>query len=93
MKITFSCLETDRLKTSKLFTRCYKINLVTYKEAIDLYRKKYNGHVRSSYIADLLHAHGKTKRKSTSRKGDIKYPCPKEVRPNLEKILKELKMI
>ncbi|MDE1729139.1 MAG: hypothetical protein KGH81_08195 [Thaumarchaeota archaeon] len=66
---------------------------MTYKEAIDLYKKKYDGHVKSSYIADILHAHGKTKRKAASRKGDFKYPCPKDMRPNLEKILKELKML
>ena len=66
---------------------------MTYKEAIDLYKKKYNGHVKNSYIADILHAQGKTKRKAVSRKGDLKYPCPKNVRSNLEKVLKELKMI
>lgn len=66
---------------------------MTYKEAMELYKKKYDGNVKSSYIADILHAYGKTKRKAASRKGDLKYPCPKDIRPNLEKILKELKMI
>lgn len=66
---------------------------MTYKEAIDAYEKKYDRHVKSSYIADILNAHGKTKRKAASRKGDLKYPCPKDMRPNLEKVLKELKMI
>lgn len=66
---------------------------MTYKEAIELYKKKYNGHVKSSYIADILSAHGKTKRKATSREGDLKHPCPKDIRSNLEKVLKELKMI
>lgn len=89
----FSCLEINRSKTSKLFTRCNQINPVTYKEAIDLYKKKYNGHVKSSYIADILYVYGKTKRKAASRKGDLKYPCPKNMRANLEKVLKELKMI
>ena len=66
---------------------------MTYKEAIDLYKKKYNGNVKSSYIADILHAHGKTKRKEASRKGSYKYPCPEIIRPKLEKVLSELNML
>ncbi len=67
---------------------------MTYKEAQDLYKKRYDGHVKSSYIADVLNSHGKLVReKSPLRKGNYKYPCPKDVRPNLEKVLKELKMI
>lgn len=67
---------------------------MTYKEAHDLYKKRYGGHVKSSYIADVLNSHGKLVRgKSPSRKGDYKYPCPKDVRSNLEKVLKELKML
>ncbi|MGB6464382.1 MAG: hypothetical protein WBF38_09195 [Nitrosotalea sp.] len=66
---------------------------MSYKEAHDLYKKKYGTHVKSSYIADVLSSHGKTKRKASTRKGNYKYPCPKDVQPNLEKVLKELKMI
>jgi hypothetical protein len=66
---------------------------VTYKEAHDLYKKKYGTHIKSSYIADILSSHGKTTRKSPSRKGGYRYPCPAKVKPNLERILKELKMI
>ena len=60
---------------------------------MDLYKKKHNGNVKSSYIADILHAHGKTKRKAASRKGPYKYPCPELIRPKLEKILSELGML
>ena len=67
--------------------------IMTYKEAIDLYQKKYGKHVKSSYIADILHAHGKTKRKASSRKGPYKYPCPEIIKPKLEKILSELGML
>lgn len=66
---------------------------MTYKEAHDLYKKKYGKHVKSCYIADVLNSHGKTRGKSPSRKGAYKYPCPEKVRPNLERILKELKML
>lgn len=66
---------------------------MTYKEAHDLYKKRYGGHVKHSHIADVLNSHGKTKRKSTQRKGAYKYPCPKEIRPKLEKVLSELGMI
>ena len=66
---------------------------VTYQEAHDLYKKKYGTHIKSSYIADVLSTHGKTKRKTPNRKGAYAYPCPKEVRSNLEKVLKELKML
>ena len=64
---------------------------MTYKEAHDLYQKKYGGHVKSSYIADVLNSHGKlTNGKSPSRKGDYKYPCPGPMRNNLEKVLEVL---
>jgi len=66
---------------------------VTYKEAHDLYKKKFGTHVKSSYIADVLNSFGKTRGKAPSRKGGYKYPCPKDVRSNLEKVLRELKMI
>lgn len=66
---------------------------MTYKEAHDLYKKKHGGHVKSSYIADVLNSHGKTKGKAPTRKGSYKYPCPAKVRSNLERVLKELKML
>jgi hypothetical protein len=64
-----------------------------YKEAHDLYKKRYGKHIKSSWIANILSDHGKTKGKSPNRKGNYKFPCPDHVRPNLEKILKELKML
>jgi len=66
---------------------------MTYQEAHDLYKKKYGRHVKSSWIADVLSSHGKTKRKSPARKGKYKHPCPDDVRPNLEKLLRELGML
>ena len=41
----------------------------------------------------MLSDHGKTHGQSSARKGDYKYPCPNDVRPKLEKVLKELKML
>jgi len=64
-----------------------------YREAGKLYKKKYGKLAKSSWIAQILSDHGKTSGPAHSRKGDYKYPCPKSERTNLEKLLKELKMI
>ena len=64
-----------------------------YADARKLYKKKYNKVLKNSWIAHVLSDHGKTKRTSPSRKGDYKYPCPDDVRPRLETVLKTLKMI
>jgi len=64
-----------------------------YKEAAQFYKKKYGKLAKSSWIAQILNEHGKTSGPAHSRKGDYKYPCPHSERKNLEKLLKELKMI
>ena len=64
-----------------------------YAEARELYKKKHNKAMKNSWIANVLSDHGKTNGKSPARKGDYKYPCHKDVRTKLEKILKQLKMI
>ncbi|MEX0656966.1 MAG: hypothetical protein WD154_05430 [Nitrosopumilaceae archaeon] len=64
-----------------------------YKEAQLLYKKKYGKLAKSSWIAHVLSDNGKTSGPAHSRKGNYKYPCPDSERKNLEKILKELKMI
>ena len=64
-----------------------------YAEARDLYKKKYGKALKNSWIAHVLIDNGKTKSKSPRRKGDYKYPCPDDVRPNLERLLKDLKML
>ena len=64
-----------------------------YAEARESYKKKYNKALKNSWIANILSDHGKTHGKSPARKGDYKYPYPNDVKPKLEKILKELKMI
>jgi hypothetical protein len=64
-----------------------------YAEARDAYKKKYGKSVKNSWIAHILSKNGKTTRQSPSRKSDFKYPCPDDVWPKLESILKELKML
>ena len=64
-----------------------------YAEAKEAYKKKHGKVLKNSWIAQILNENGKTKRQSSARKGDYKYPCPDDVRPKLEKVLKELKMI
>lgn len=64
-----------------------------YSQARDTYKKKYAKSLKNSWIAHVLSDNGKTRSKSPARKGEYKYPCPDDVRPKLEKILKELKMI
>ena len=67
---------------------------VTYKEAQIIYQKRYSRSVKTCWIADIRSKHGKTTRKAPNRIGKKpKYPCPDYVRPKLEKILKELRMI
>jgi len=64
-----------------------------YKEAQQLYKKKYGITAKTSWIAQVLSDHGKTSGPAHSRKGDYKYPCPPANRSKVEKVLKELKMI
>ncbi|WP_182133242.1 hypothetical protein [Nitrosopumilus sp. b1] len=64
-----------------------------YREAQQLYKEKHGKLAKSSWIAQILSEHGKTKGKAPTRKGNYKYPCPDSERPKLEKLLKELKMI
>lgn len=64
-----------------------------YREAALEYKKKYGKLAKSSWIAQILSEHGKTNGPAHSRKGAYKYPCPQSARKNLEKLLKELKMI
>jgi len=64
-----------------------------YREAGLEYKKRYGKLAKSSWIAQILSEHGKTNGPAHSRKGDYKYPCPPYARKNLEKLLKELKMI
>lgn len=67
---------------------------VTYKKAQQIFKKRYNSTVKTCWIADIKSKHGKTTRKAPNRiNKKPKYPCPKEIRPKLEKILKELRMI
>ncbi len=64
-----------------------------YAEARDAYKKKHDKVLKNSWIAHVLNDNGKITKQSPARKGDYKYPCPNDVRPKLEKILKDLKMI
>jgi len=66
---------------------------LTYKEAQELFKKRYHKVAKSSWIAHVLNDHGKTSGPAHSRKGDYKYPCPSAERKKVEKILKELNMI
>jgi hypothetical protein len=59
----------------------------------DDYKKKYSKSLKNSWIVHVLSDPGKTRGRAPSRKGDYKYPCPSDVRPKLEKILKDQKMI
>lgn len=67
--------------------------MMGYKEARELYKKKHGKTAKNSWIAQIRAEHGKTSGPSPNRKGDYKYPCPKEDKPKLTKLLKELKMI
>ena len=64
-----------------------------YREAAKEYKKRHGKLAKSSWIAQILSEHGKTSGRAHSRKGNYKYPCPPAERKNLEKLLKDLKMI
>lgn len=66
---------------------------MTYKEAQELYQKKFGRVPKSSWIAQIRSEHGKTSGKSSNRSGDYKYPCPDNAKKQLTKVLKELHMI
>ena len=67
--------------------------MLGYREAQQLYKKRHGKLAKSSWIAQILSENGKTSGPAHSRKGDYKYPCPPGDRKNLEKLLRELKMI
>ena len=67
---------------------------MTYHQAQKIYKKRYRKTVKTCWIADIKSKHGKTTRKAPNRiSKKPKYPCPDDVHPKLEKILKELGMI
>jgi len=67
---------------------------MTYLHTQRIYKKQHGKVVKTCWIADIKSKHGKTTRKAPNRIGKKpKYPCPNDVRPKLEKILKELRMI
>ncbi len=67
---------------------------MTYSQAQRIYKKQHGIVVKTCWIADIKNKHGKTTRKAHNRIGKKPmYPCPDNVFPKLEKILKELRMI
>ena len=66
---------------------------MSYKQAQELYKERHGKTAKTSWIADIKNENGKTSGPSPNRQGDYKYPCPEADRPNLTKVLKELKMI
>ena len=67
---------------------------MTYSQAQTLYKKRYGKTVKTCWIADVKRKHGKTSRKAHNRSGNKPmYPCPDDIFDNLEKVLKELRMI
>ena len=66
---------------------------MSYKQAQELFKKRHGKIAKTCWIADIKREHGKTKGPAHNRHGDYKYPCPESDRPNLTKVLKDLKMI
>ena len=67
---------------------------MTYSQAQDLYRKRHGKVIKTCWIADVLRSHGKTKRKAWNRIGSKPlYPCPPNIKKQIETVLKELNMI
>jgi hypothetical protein len=85
-------VDTEIFHESSYLPVCH-FTVMGYKQVQELYKKRHGKFAKSSWIANILDDHGKTKSRSPKRTGDYKYPCPKAERNNLEKILKELKML
>ena len=69
------------------------LHWMSYKQAQELFKKRHGKTAKTCWIADIKNEHGKTSGPSPNRQGDYKYPCPEADRPNLTKVLKDLKMI
>ena len=66
---------------------------MTYSQARKIYAERFGNTIKDSWIAEILRFYGKTTRKAPNRVRRTKNPCPKKIRKNLKKILKELDMI
>jgi len=77
----------------KLFTGYIEFISLSYKKAQEIFKKRHGITAKTSWIAHIKSDHKKTSGPAKSRTGDYKYPCPQKHRRDLEKVLKELKMI
>lgn len=67
---------------------------MTYSQAQRIYKKRHRKVVKTCWIADIKSKYGKITKKAPNRIGKKPmYPCPEDISPKLEKILKELRMI
>ncbi len=67
---------------------------MTYAKAQAAYLKQHGRTVKTCWIAHIKRDHNATTRRASNRgSGKVKHPCPPEIYPKLEKILKELGMI
>jgi len=67
---------------------------MTYKEIQAAYRRRYGRTVKTCWIADVKRKHGKTTRVAPNRAGAIpQEPCPPDIFPKLEALMKELGVI
>lgn len=69
--------------------------MVTYREIQQAVKTEANFVPKTCWIADVLAAHGKTKRQAPNRisENDRVYPCPSDKREAIERTLKRLKVI
>ena len=67
---------------------------MTYKKVQDEYHEQHGRTVKSCWIAHIKRDHNATTHRAYNRgPGKVKYPCPPEIYPKLEKIIKKHNMI
>lgn len=69
--------------------------MATYREIQLAVKKDFNFVPKTCWIAHVLPDHGLTKRQSPNRISATKrkYPCPDHRRADIEKVLRQFKMI
>ena len=69
--------------------------MATYREIQEEYKRQFGTTIKTCWIAQVLAAHGLTKRKAPNRidPNSYKYPCPPAKYPEIEKVLRKLEIL
>ena len=76
-------------------TSCSRTKNPSYRQVQEAYSRRHGRTVKTCWIADVKRKHGKTVRQAHNRidPAEPKYPCPDDIYPKLEKVMRDLGMI